>query len=197
MADPQAWVATTCTGLADVLSARSPTAWDAASLCEGWRVRHVVAHLTMPVRLTPEQFGRELAAAGGDFGVLSDAVAVRDGALGDGLLDSLRSPALHAWQPPGGGPAGAVSHAVIHALDVTLALELPPVAPPDAVRSVLEQLATRGGNAFGLDLTDRRFEATDDGWSWGSGEPVRADSAALVALLSGRTLPDGRTLRGD
>jgi len=34
--------------------------------------------------------------------------------------------------------------------------------------------------------------ATDTDWSWGSGEAVRADSGALVSLLGGRTLPDGR-----
>ena len=36
--------------------------------------------------------------------------------------------------------------------------------------------------------------ATDTDWSWGSGEEVRADSGDLVALLSGRALPDGRAL---
>ncbi|MGN6612803.1 MAG: maleylpyruvate isomerase N-terminal domain-containing protein, partial [Angustibacter sp.] len=74
MSGSQAWVADTYTGLADLL-ARSAASWDATSLCEGWQVRHVVAHVTMPVRLTPERFGAEMAAAHGDFGVLSNAVA--------------------------------------------------------------------------------------------------------------------------
>lgn len=46
----------------------------------------------------------------------------------------------------------------------------------------------------GLDLTGVRLVASDTAWHWGSGETVRADSGALVALLSGRTLPDGRVL---
>jgi uncharacterized protein (TIGR03083 family) len=192
--DPQTWVAPTYTGLADLLAAAD--AWDAPSLCEKWLVRHVVAHVTMPVRLTPERFGAEMAAAGGDFAVLSDTVALRDGALPVAdLLDQLRAPVLHAWQPPGGGAVGALSHAVIHSLDVTVALDRPPVAPPDAVAELLTQLTAAGGAWFGLDLTGLRLEATDTGWSWGDGRPVRADSGALVALLSGRTLPDGRTLR--
>jgi hypothetical protein len=41
-----------------------------------------------------------------------------------------------------------------------------------------------------------RLEAVDAAWSWGSGRLVRADSGSLVALLGGRTLPDGRVLRG-
>ena len=89
-------------------------------------MRHVVAHVTMPARLTPEQYGAEMAAAGGDFAVLSDTVATRDAALPVAdLLDQLRSQRLHAWQPPGGGAAGAMNHAVIHSLDVTVALDRP------------------------------------------------------------------------
>lgn len=195
MTDLQHWVAPTCTGLADLLAAATVDAWDAPSLCEKWLVRHVVAHVTMPVRLTPERFGAELAAAGGDFTVLSDTVALRDAAqpLAD-LLDQLRSPRLHAWQPPGGGAAGALSHAVIHALDVTIALGRPAVAPAGAVAAVLDRLAAGNGSWFGVDLTGTRLEATDTGWSWGDGRPVRADAGSLVALLSGRALPDGRAL---
>lgn len=195
MTDPQSWVAPTCSGLADLLAAAAVDTWDAPSLCVKWRVRHVVAHVTMPARLTPERFGAEMAAAGGDFAVLSDTAATRDAALPVAdLLDQLRSPGLHGWQPPGGGAAGALSHAVIHSLDVTVALDRPAVAPAEAVIHVLDQLAAANGTWFGVDPTGVRLEATDTDWSWGSGQTVRADSGSLVALLAGRALPDGRTL---
>jgi len=191
----QSWVAATYKGLADLLTATSVDTWDAMSLCEKWLVRHVIAHVTMPARLTPEQFGAEMATAGGDFTTLSNTVAMRDASLPvDDLLDQLRSPRLHAWQPPGGGAAGALSHAVIHSLDVTVALDRPPVAPAEAATAVLEQLTASGGSWFGVDLAEVRLEATDTEWSWGRGQLIRADSGCLVALLSGRTLPDGRTL---
>ncbi len=195
MTDTQSWVASTYHGLADLLAAADVGTWDAPSLCEKWLVRHVIAHVTMPVRLTPEQFGAEMAAAGGDFTTMSDAVATRDAAapVAD-LLDQLRSPRLHEWQPPGGGAAGALNHAVIHSLDVTVALERPTVAPPGAVTAVLDQLTTAHGTLFGVDLADVRLEATDGDWGWGEGRLVRADAGSLVALLSGRTLPDGRRL---
>lgn len=194
--DVQRWVTHTYEDLADLLADGPADAWDAATLCEAWQVRHVVAHVTMPVRLTPELFGAEMAAAGGDFGRLSDTVAARDGALPtDDLLADLRSPALHAWQPPGGGSAGALSHAVIHSLDVTVALGTPAVAPDEAVVAVLDQLTAANGAFFGLDLTGTRLEADDVDWAWGAGDLVRAGAGELVALLGGRTLPDGRTLR--
>ena len=195
MTDPQSWVAPTCTGLAELLAAASTDTWDAQSLCEKWLVRHVVAHVTMPARLTSEQFGAEMAAAGGDFTVLSDTVADRDASLPVAdLLDQLRSPTLHAWKPPRGGAAGALNHAVIHSLDVTIALDRPAVAPAAAVTAVLDQLTAANGSVFAVDLTGVRLEAADLDWRWGSGRLVRADSGSLVALLGGRALPDGRTL---
>lgn len=195
MTDLQSWVAPTYDGLADLLAAAPADTWDAPSLCEKWSVRHVIAHVTMPARLTAEQFGAEMAAAGGNFTVLSDTVAARDASLPVAeLLGQLRSPGLHAWQPPGGGAAGALTHAVVHSLDVTIALDRPAVAPGEALSAVLDQLAGADGTLFGVDLTDVRLEATDTAWSRGSGRFLSADSGALVALLSGRALPDGRIL---
>ena len=179
MTDLQPLVAPTVDGLADLLSS-SPELWDAPSLCSLWQVRHVVAHVTMPARFTPEQYGAEMAAAGGDFTVLSNSVAERDGALPTAeLLAQLRSPALHAWQPPGGGAGGALSHAVIHSLDVTEAAGLPPVAPDAALTAVLDLLVSSGGSWFGVDP---------------AGADPGDDPGTTIALLAGRTLPDGRSL---
>lgn len=195
MTDLQTFVAPTYDGLADLLTAAPPETWDAPSLCEGWQVRHVIAHMTMPARFTQEQFAAEMAAAGGDFTEFCNTVVERDASLPfPDQLDALRSQQLHEWQPLGGGTAGALRHAVIHSLDVTIALDRSAVAPNDAVLAVLDQLAAANGTLFGVDLTEVRLEATDTDWSWGSGEAVRADSGLLVALLSGRTLPDGHAL---
>ncbi|RKS75650.1 uncharacterized protein (TIGR03083 family) [Motilibacter peucedani] len=194
MTDHHALVAATCDGLADALE-RSVDRWDEPSLCEGWPVRAVVAHMTMAVRLTPERFGAEMAAAGGDFHRLSDTVALRDAGLPrEDLLGQLRSTELHAWEPPGGGAAGALTHAVVHSLDATVPLGLPAAAPPDAVVAVLDLLTGAGGAMFGVELGGLRLEATDTAWGWGAGEVVSADSGSLVSLLAARTLPGGRAL---
>ena len=95
--------------LADLLESAGLDVWDAPSLCEGWRTREVVAHMTMPVRYPGPAFMAGLEAAGGDFTRFSNTVAARDGTLPVAeLLADLRSDVLHAWQPPGGGTAGAL-----------------------------------------------------------------------------------------
>ncbi len=82
----QSWVAPTIDGLADVLADAPADTWDAPSLCLDWQVRHVVAHVTMPAGLTPEQYGAGMAAAHGDSTVLSNTVAARDASLPAGDL---------------------------------------------------------------------------------------------------------------
>ena len=58
--------------LADLLDAASDAQWDTPSLCAGWRVREVVAHMTMAARYSEEQFMAELQRCGFDFTRLSN-----------------------------------------------------------------------------------------------------------------------------
>jgi len=181
------------TRLADSLE-QAPEVWDLPSLCAGWRVRDAVAHMTMPARLTDEQFGAELAAVGGDFQLLSDTIAVRDGELPVAKhLANLRSPELAEWEPPGGGAIGALIHAVVHGLDVTNAVGLPRACTDEAAHIVLESLTTGGVAArFDVDLSGVRLQADDIDWSSGSGRDVTAPAADIVSLACHRTLLDGR-----
>lgn len=182
--------------LADSLEQQAPEVWDKPSLCAGWRVRDLVAHMTMAARLTDEQFGAELAAAGGDFQLLSDTIAVRDGELPVAEhLTNLRSPELAEWEPPGGGAIGALNHAVVHGLDVTNAVDLPRACTDEAAQVILDSLTTGGVAArFDVDLSDVRLQANDIDWSSGSGCDVIAPAAEIISLACRRTLRDGRTL---
>jgi uncharacterized protein (TIGR03083 family) len=54
--------------------------WDAPTLCAGWRVREVVAHMTMPFRYSVPRFMLELAKTRGNFNRMADRRARRDAA---------------------------------------------------------------------------------------------------------------------
>jgi uncharacterized protein (TIGR03083 family) len=176
--------------LADLLEAAPPSAWDAPSLCEGWRTREVVAHMTMPARYGTEEFMAEMAAAGGDFTRLSNTVAARDGAADPAsLIGDLRSETLHAWEPPGGGQLGALTHVVIHGLDVTEAVPLGRTVPAGRLARVLGAADPR---VFGLDLSGVELRADDLDWSYGSGELVTGPAQVLALVMCGRTVPATR-----
>jgi uncharacterized protein (TIGR03083 family) len=180
--------------LADRLAQLADEDWDTPSLCEGWRVREVVAHMTMAVRYSPEQFGAELRACDGDFTRLSNTVADRDAGLPvDTLLANLRDPTMHRWTPPGGGHAGALNHVVIHGLDITVPLGVTRCPPDETMRTVLDGLTGGGIHAhFGFDIEGLRLEATDMDWSFGSGRTVSGAAEDLALLICGRTVPDDR-----
>src|SRR5690242_10775964 len=135
----QPLVAAELARLADALAPLPADAWDTPSLCAGWRVREVVAHLTMAARYGPDEFMAELEADGFDFGKLSDRIALRDASLDPAaLLGDLRSETMAGWAPPGGGYAGALIHVVVHGIDVTEPLGLGRVASDDATERVLD-----------------------------------------------------------
>ena len=196
--DLAAAIADEYVSLADLLEAADPVVWDAPSLCEGWRTREVVAHMTMPARYSGPEFMAELQSAGGDFTRLSDTIAARDGALPAAtLLSGLRSDVLHGWQPPGGGMEGALTHCVIHALDIMEAIPMERRVPDARIARVLEIVAAPGSpTVFGVDLSDVALRADDLDWSFGSGALVTGAAQALALVACGRQLPPGR-LGGD
>jgi uncharacterized protein (TIGR03083 family) len=180
--------------LADLLEATGAWVWDAPSLCEGWRTREVVAHVTMPARYDGPGFMAELEAAGGDFTRLSNTVAERDGALPVArLLSDLRADALHQWEPPGGGAEGALTHCVIHSLDIVESVPLARHVPDERILRVLSLVADpAAANLFGTDLSGVELRADDLEWSYGSGAPVKGPAQALASAVCGRVLPPGR-----
>jgi uncharacterized protein (TIGR03083 family) len=180
--------------LADLLEASPNSVWDAPSLCEGWRTREVIAHMTMPARYSTDEFMAELSAAGGDFTRLSDTIAARDGALPvTRLVAGMRSDVLHSWQPPGGGVEGALTHCVIHGLDVTEAIGSDRSVPAERIRRVLRTVAgTDRPNPFGTDLTGIELRADDLEWSVGSGHVLTGTAQVLALVVCGRRVAPGR-----
>ncbi len=177
--------------LADELERQGEAIADQPSLCDGWTVANVVAHVTMAARYDPAAFGKELEAAGFDFDALSNTVAHRDGQLPlSKLLADLRSDTMATWIPPGGGGIGALSHVVIHSLDITVPNSLARTVDDAAIALVLRAM-TEGGLAerFGRTAKGHLLVATDLDFTSGHGSPIRATAADLVLALANRPRP--------
>jgi uncharacterized protein (TIGR03083 family) len=194
--------------LADALGELTPGQWRGDSLCAGWTPAHVLAHMTMPFRISGEEFMAGLQRCAGDFTRFSDEVAARDSQLPPAeLVAVLRDNADNPSTPPGGGLVGALSHDVIHGLDIawpqSLAYDISAAAMTTVLSSVTSPLevdaddvvatevhaAASGETLFGFPLTGIRVSATDLGWSAGQGAELAGRGRDLLPLLAGRQIP--------
>jgi uncharacterized protein (TIGR03083 family) len=177
--------------LAEILDALSLNSWEAPTLCEGWKVREVVAHLTMPFRYSTARFIGEVLRSGGKFNRMADRCARRDSALSpEELTTAVRDNAMNPWKPPGGGFEGALVHEVIHGLDITVPLRIEHAIPADRLRTVLHVISRpKSLKFFGVDLTGINLHANDVEWSFGSGVSMSGSAQAIALVLCGRTLP--------
>ncbi|MFC9691915.1 maleylpyruvate isomerase family mycothiol-dependent enzyme [Kribbella sp. NPDC056951] len=188
MTDIRELVAGERSDLVEVLAGLPEEDWDKPSLSAGWRVREVVAHITMAYRYSTPRVLLGIAKAGGSFNRFSDRAARADtAALSNAeLLACLRENINHPWKPPGGGYEGALSHDVIHGLDMTVALGIDRQVPLERLRVVLGGLGPKHLKYFGVDLPNTELRATDLDWSYGAGEVLTGTAQELVLLVSGR-----------
>lgn len=184
--------------LADLLDGLAPEQWDAPSLCAGWRVREVAAHISLGFRHPLPRVLLELLKARGSLHRMTDRLARADAAAFPerDLAGFLRDHADHPWTPPVGGFASALGHDVVHGLDITVPLGLPRRVPEDRLRILLDHVTPKSAKFFGADLGGLELRAADTAWSFGSGSPLSGDAQDLLLVAFGRRLPAGR-LRGE
>jgi uncharacterized protein (TIGR03083 family) len=174
--------------LADIVEALPPDRWDATSLCAGWRIREVVAHIALPVYHSAPAVVAQLIRSRMRWGAVADRFARRDAErpVAD-LVSALRSQRLRDWRPPGGGAEGALVHAVVHGLDITVPLGIPRAVPPARMRVALDHLAApKSLSHFGVDVSGAELRADDVDWRHGAGAVVSCDARSLALALSGR-----------
>lgn len=195
------WIADGRRRLAEGLESLTDEGWRSPSLCDGWTVAHVVAHLTMPFRYSTSRVVLGILKAGGSFTRYSDGVAARDAALPRAALTAaLRDNADNRWTPPGGGVIGALSHDVIHGFDIARPTGIEWRPSDGALVAVLDgAVATRSLRHFGVALEGLRLEAEDVAWSHSPDPAIdpaasgvrRAPAADLLMFLTGRGVQAG------
>ncbi|MGW6537916.1 maleylpyruvate isomerase family mycothiol-dependent enzyme [Streptomyces sp. NPDC055051] len=196
--DVTSLIAAERTEIADLLDRLTEQQWNTPSLCDGWRVRDVAAHMSMGFRYSTPQVMAQLVRARGNLHRMTDRLARRDAAAATPvqLAGWLRDNAHHPWTPPVGGLVSALGHDVVHGLDITVALGLDRQVPADRLRVLLDHVTRRSAKFFGADLSGTQLRADDTDWTFGTGTPVTGAAQDLLLLAFGRRLPEGRLKRG-
>lgn len=176
------------------LSGLDSAAWQMSSLCEGWTVRDLCAHLLMPYELGFGTMFAGLLRARLSFDRFAARWARDDPRDGADLTAALARTTAAGFSVPGAGELAPVAHLTIHAGDVRRPLGLPGRISAEAGARVLNDV-TGGKHSVGEDLLrGLRFTATDAEWSLGEGPEVSGDVATLLSALNGRrAAADGLT----
>lgn len=162
--------------------------WDVASLCDGWTIRQVLAHLILAARPPTRRYVLAILRAKGSFHRANHLLAVADGHQPpEQLLAEYRIVARHQFSPPGWPEAAPLSDILLHSLDIRIPLADETEEPAEHYEPVLELLFSRVGRSF----TSRgrpqvRWVATDHAWSHGSGPEVRGTMESLALTAAGR-----------
>lgn len=176
--------------LADVLDGLSEDHWDRESLCDGWTVRHVAAHLLQHAFVGFPRFFAVSVRYRGSTDATVDHFARRLARLDTStLVRTLREHAADQVDPPRVGPWGPFAETCIHLRDIARPLGLEADVPRTDWAHLLGRLTApdappalvRPGRGAGL-----AFVATDTGSRHGHGALVSGTAEALCMALAGR-----------
>ncbi|GAA1392983.1 maleylpyruvate isomerase family mycothiol-dependent enzyme [Catellatospora coxensis] len=175
--------------LADLLEGLSEVEWETPSLCAGWRVRDVVAHLVL-VPQPPGVWAMTAAAmrAGGRFHRLNHDIAVRHAQRPvSELVAQLRGHAHSRRLPVVTNYRNILFDTMVHAQDIALPLGRHLPIPPRAAAAAATRVWTMGWPFWARRrLRAVRLTASDVDWSVGAGPEVTGPIDALLLLLTGR-----------
>ena len=172
---------------ADLLRTLTPEQWEAPSLCRGWRVRDVVAHVISYDELGPRRVAGLLVRGGLHLGRVNDlALHELDGLSTDELLATFE----RRLRPTGltrafGGRIG-LADAMVHQQDVRRPLGLPRTVPHDRLAPVLDFVLRSPALPAWRLARGLRLVATDISWTHGDGPLVQGPGEALLMAVSGR-----------
>lgn len=175
--------------LADDLKGLTEEQWVTPSLCGGWRVRDVVAHLVWLAESSARSAARDALRYPGTVNRSVDKAARDEARLPtDELCDRLRAAADGRFKAPMLPPAVALAEVVIHGEDACRPLEISRSIAPEDLRPCLD-LYGRIGFVVARSRRARkvRLDATDLDWSRGDGPDVRGPSLELLLVMAGRT----------
>ncbi|OBG91137.1 hypothetical protein A5698_21365 [Mycobacterium sp. E136] len=158
------------------------------SLCEGWSVKTVAAHIVSVFADGFWTFQLTALRRGGISRAIDELARRRAQQPAAEIADTLRRRAHHRLSPPVTGPMSGLTDILAHDGDIKIPLGVAYEPAPERIAPALEFLT--GPKAYGFlprsRLKGLRLHATDIEQSWGRGDEVRGPAASLLMSVLGR-----------
>jgi uncharacterized protein (TIGR03083 family) len=172
--------------LADFLDTLAPEQWEAPSLCPGWAVRNVAAHITHSTT-NWAKLSLELLRSGLRFNALTLRMGREDQRTPEEITAAMRAMVGGRRRPPGTAVADPLMDVLVHGQDIAVPLGIGRTMPIPAAVIAADRVWKMG---FPFHARKRfpnvTFTATDADFSVGKGEQVRAPVQDILMTLSGR-----------
>ena len=173
--------------LASDMAGLSAEDWSRPSLCTGWSVRDVLAHMSATAKTTPANFFPKLIGSGFSFGRLqAKGIATQKGSTPEDTFANFES-VVNSEKSPPGPPATILGETLVHSEDIRRALGIEHSYPTEAVLEVADFY--KGSNLIlgtKKRITGLKLQATDVDWSHGSGPEVSGPVVSLMMAMTGR-----------
>ena len=197
MNDVQLWAAIDAQRVrtADLLEGLTPKEWNRPSLCDGWTVRDVAAHLTLQQMTIMSVLLAALRHPGGVNHIINASARDRAKLPPDQIIAEIRGMVGSRRHNVGLTPLETLIDIVVHGQDIAVPsgrkLDVPAEVAATAASRMWDYQSSRSDrsktNVFRrLPYEGHRLVATDTDWSVGEGPEIRGPVLALLLLLTGR-----------
>ncbi|WP_040695072.1 maleylpyruvate isomerase family mycothiol-dependent enzyme [Nocardia vinacea] len=185
--------------IADLLADLSADEWEAPSLCAGWRIREVAAHIALT--LQPPPIGVMLSTgirARGNYNRFIDDLTRRYAKHPAAeLISAIHANAGSRRLPKLTNYRNILFDTMVHGQDIAIPLGRTIEIEPAAAAAAAAHAVTVGWPVWDKHRLDGiRLVASDADWTHGSGPEIRGPITALLLLVTGRTAAMG-LLAGD
>jgi uncharacterized protein (TIGR03083 family) len=173
------------TDLAEFLVTLTPQHWETPSLCSGWTVKDVVAHMIsyeeLGTRGLLTRFAKGRIVRANEVGVEEFAPLTPQQ-----LIEFLRNHLTPKGLTAGFGGMIALVDGTIHHQDIRRTLGRPRTVPADRLGRVLGLVPGNPRLGAARRIRGLRLRATDIDWTHGRGPEVTGTGEALLMAMAGR-----------